>query len=523
MILLRLLKLLVVTTLRGDLSGDSADQVLVDIPRDPRTIRSRYDLGGETVEYAVCPRCHCLYPPGAGSRRPRYPELCSNTAEPPGTPCNEQLLDKYKKTPLKKFVHNSVKKFIASLLSEESTERHIDDSCDRLRRFSLLGRLPELSGPFDAEFLRDFRTHSHGSLFIERGDEARLAFSLAVDFFNVEGNRSGAASVSCGIISLACLNLPSEIRYKDEYMFLAGIIPGPKEVHCEEMHYYLRPLVDEFMELWNPGVHISRTALAPTGRLARAAIALVVCDLPAARKVSGLLSYNSKDFLCSRCQCPKELIGQVGTVFPLRESCNLRQQATYWRDATTNCQRRDITDKHGVRWSELWRLPYWDPAHQLVVDPMHCLLLGLVANHFTVVFPLLAKVSENPSKIAAYEYDFKQAPPPPNVVVIGGQECCLKESEVRAVSEIHKLLVKQINVNDIQVEKAKLNQRLEKKHRRSLIFVAESLGLNVSTSMEEDSRMKKQDYADALTLWVRGSLLFVSRSLTFSHSALRGR
>ena len=31
----------------------------------------------------------------------------------------------------------------------------------------------------------------------------------------------------------------------------------------------------------------------------------------------------------------------------------------------------------GVRWSELLRLPYFDPIQFLTVDPMHCLFLGI--------------------------------------------------------------------------------------------------------------------------------------------------
>ena len=31
----------------------------------------------------------------------------------------------------------------------------------------------------------------------------------------------------------------------------------------------------------------------------------------------------------------------------------------------------------GVRWSELLRLPYFDPIRFIIVDPMHCLFLGI--------------------------------------------------------------------------------------------------------------------------------------------------
>ncbi|KAJ7205125.1 hypothetical protein B0H12DRAFT_1243500 [Mycena haematopus] len=33
--------------------------------------------------------------------------------------------------------------------------------------------------------------------------------------------------------------------------------------------------------------------------------------------------------------------------------------------------------KHGIRWSEFWRLPYWDPSMSTVVDPMNGLYEGL--------------------------------------------------------------------------------------------------------------------------------------------------
>ena len=35
-----------------------------------------------------------------------------------------------------------------------------------------------------------------------------------------------------------------------------------------------------------------------------------------------------------------------------------------------------ICKQTGVRWSELLRLPYFDPVRFVTVDPMHCLFLG---------------------------------------------------------------------------------------------------------------------------------------------------
>jgi hypothetical protein len=44
--------------------------------------------------------------------------------------------------------------------------------------------------------------------------------------------------------------------------------------------------------------------------------------------------------------------------------------------------RDKIFKQHGVRWSELLRLPYWDPTRFIVIDGMHNLFLGLVQHHF---------------------------------------------------------------------------------------------------------------------------------------------
>ena len=33
-------------------------------------------------------------------------------------------------------------------------------------------------------------------------------------------------------------------------------------------------------------------------------------------------------------------------------------------------------NEHGYKWSELLRLPYWEPSRMLPVDPMHCLFQG---------------------------------------------------------------------------------------------------------------------------------------------------
>jgi len=57
-----------------------------------------------------------------------------------------------------------------------------------------------------------------------------------------------------------------------------------------------------------------------------------------------------------------------------------RQYAQEWIQCSSKNTRDNHFKEHGVRWTELLRLPYMDPIRFAVVDPMHCLfLLTLVA------------------------------------------------------------------------------------------------------------------------------------------------
>jgi len=58
------------------------------------------------------------------------------------------------------------------------------------------------------------------------------------------------ASTSSGIISAACLNLPLNICYKPENMYLCGVIPSPKEPCLTELNHYRRPIVDQLSVAW---------------------------------------------------------------------------------------------------------------------------------------------------------------------------------------------------------------------------------------------------------------------------------
>ena len=87
---------------------------------------------------------------------------------------------------------------------------------------------------------------------------------MNIDFCNVEGMCIHGANNSTGIVSLACINLPADIQYKPENMYMI-IIPGPWKPKDMAHNYYLRPLVDDMVESWYRGVKYPKTAMHPSG------------------------------------------------------------------------------------------------------------------------------------------------------------------------------------------------------------------------------------------------------------------
>ena len=69
-----------------------------------------------------------------------------------------------------------------------------------------------------------------------------LAFILNIDWFNPYKH-------VVGVIYLVIANLPCSERYKLENIIIVGIIPGPNEPK-KHMNSFLKPMVDELLDLW---------------------------------------------------------------------------------------------------------------------------------------------------------------------------------------------------------------------------------------------------------------------------------
>ncbi|KZT07162.1 uncharacterized protein LAESUDRAFT_602187, partial [Laetiporus sulphureus 93-53] len=174
-------------------------------------------------------------------------------------------------------------------------------------------------------------------------------------------------------------------------VYLCGIIPGPKAPSLQQINHFLRPLIDEMLEFWEGGVYMARTALYKDGRLTRCAIIPLIADLGVVKKTAGQASHSATWF-CSFCKIQKK---DLNNVYPetwgTRTCDEHRLHAYQWRDAATEKQRETLFKRHGVRYSELLRLPYWKPSRYVVLETMHNLFLGILQCHCRTFFGMDVK------------------------------------------------------------------------------------------------------------------------------------
>jgi hypothetical protein len=352
-----------------------------DFPKDLRRVRCLFDMEAQTTVLATCPKCFAAYFPEKQGKILVYPPRCSHRAPYQQKPCGEQLTTQHVqdgesvRVPIQPFVMQDFDAFVATMLSRPGME-------EILQKGTICEQRNQLFDIKDGNFLRTI-PDADGQPFMRetKNGELRLAWSLCVDWFNPYLNKAAGKSASIGSIVMACLNLPPHLRYKPENLFLVGIMPK-REPSREQINHILSPIVEKFLHSWQKGTWFTKTRLFPHGRLSRSIIALSVNDLLASKKVNGYGSHSADSF-CSHCFTKLSDINNINSSeWSKRTHEHHIHWATKWRDAKSKKERKVIFRDHGVRWSELLRLPYWDPTTQVIVDGMHGLLLGIVQHHF---------------------------------------------------------------------------------------------------------------------------------------------
>lgn len=379
-------------------------------PRDIRGVASEFDLDPHMVHFACCPKCLCTYAPTTShtsGQDGEYPVTCTFHETPGSQPCGTCLCQPKKGRagglkPFKRYTFQSMASWVGRLLSRPDLERHL---------ISLKARpaSQQMRDIWDGAAFRVFKGPDNQSFFRSPNNELRLAFSLFVDWFNPHGRKRQAKAVSIGAIYMICMNLPVHLRYRVENVYLVGIIPGPSEPSTSQMNHFLRPLVDELLQFWHTGYYFSRTATYESGRLVRAVVIPLVCDVPALRKVAGFMGHSGHSF-CSFCRLQDHDITNFDVdTWPRYTWEEHVRLASEWRDAPNEKDRDAIWKRHSIRWSELLRLPYWDITKYAVLDAMHNLFLGDLRRHLVDIWKMTSTVVKKPKSMTPHSPDVQAA------------------------------------------------------------------------------------------------------------------
>lgn len=339
--------------------------------------------------YAVCPSCDKLFNSAEiipvdnqnSGKKCDHIEFPDHLMKNQRKPCGTDLL---KKVPIAKghiwrpkmvYPLPCLKTQLVTLYQRPGFE-------DLLRKWTNRGAIGLMSDIYDGDVWKTFPSQCNipnpSQFFTPENADSHLGIIINLDWFQP----FDSSVYSCGLIYGAICNLPRDVRFKKENMLTLGILPGPKEVKSHHINHYLSPIVDDLLELWN-GFDMP-VSLEHKKRI-RLAVICCSSDIPAARKLCGHISALVG---CHRCykRAASDADDQranyggfddIDDWFRERDLNEHRRNAEGWLRCKSNEERKEHVSFTQVRWSEMLRLPYFNPIRHLVVDPMHCLFLGI--------------------------------------------------------------------------------------------------------------------------------------------------
>ncbi|KAF9231881.1 hypothetical protein BU15DRAFT_67959 [Melanogaster broomeanus] len=187
-------------------------------PKDIRAIIQDFDLAPDVTTYACCTDCFSLYRPALLRGIPRYPTHCTFRETPTSRACNARLVhpDKVKhavrknqsdmpNTPLRPFEYQSLVSWIGRLLARPGIEKVIAETTASSMIQGLWNRTFRVTmrDVWDASIFREFKGQDQRPFCEAPAGEARLIFSLFVDWFNPFGNKQAGHNASVGAMYMA--------------------------------------------------------------------------------------------------------------------------------------------------------------------------------------------------------------------------------------------------------------------------------------------------------------------------------
>lgn len=335
------------------------------------------------TKYVVCRKCFSIYlyndclmnlEGETVSAKCPFVEYPNHTQPARRRPCGElllksvTLLDGTKKLyPFKSYCYKPIQESLQDLVKRPGFE----DLCNHWRsRKQSPGFLTDI---YDGNVWKEFQSSEKNSFLTHRNNYGLM---LNLDWFQPFKH----VKYSVGVLYAVILNLPRDERFKLKNVLLIGVIPDLK--HEPSVNSFITPLVNELKVAWSQGFQLASSKSSYLKKNFKVALMCVGCDIPATRKLCGFLGHSAT-LGCSKCF--KKFPGSVGNKdysgfdvenWPVRtlDDYNLSMKAV--KKARTQTEKERLEASHGVKYSVLSELDYFNPIRMSIVDPMHNLFQG---------------------------------------------------------------------------------------------------------------------------------------------------
>ena len=333
--LLKFIKLLLKETRCGDFNM---------FPDTLYLMRKTLDIKDQFHNFAACPKCHKLYqqqevenfrqddvPTVMKCQHVEYPNSIKRSTRQCQVALSQKaklLNNRISYKPVSIYPFAGIQQQLATMFRRPGFE-------ESLRHWANRSDLNDtLADIYDGQIWKNFKEttdEDSPNFFRSELADSHLGLMLNLDWFQpYEGTNH-----STGAIYAAICNLPRHERFKCENLLVLGILPSPNEVSLHKINHYLAPIIDELTSLWD-GMTLNRTFECRDGKNIRAALILVSCDIPAARKICGHVSALVS---CHRCEKKANYknrqhnyagMDNMEEWFFIRDSTQHRQNAIEW-------------------------------------------------------------------------------------------------------------------------------------------------------------------------------------------------
>ncbi|KAJ7747444.1 hypothetical protein DFH07DRAFT_747766 [Mycena maculata] len=352
------------------------------VPVTLKTTFKRLGLNEDFEIRAVCPQCRRTFPEDSPGDLmcPQCQIPLFNTPPPPSSTVLSLLASSRPKAapkpvPVLQSPHLLLSMQIIEFLNRDGNEI----ACESyLTRKAVPGKMQDIQDGQICQTLKGPDGRKFFDTAPDRPDleELRIGLCFGEDGFSFTRSKDSATHTT-GAASFCVTGLPHHLRYRPRNLLLTKLAPGPHDETADEFQRSMADMVTNLLMLYDDAYQL-------VGRRVRVILVAVCCDHPAMCKAGGFSDHKANKFPCTCCTILHKDIqtpaGMKVDAFSARHGNQHKAESVeYAKIPETDTKARNaFAAAHGTRFFEFSRLTYFDPVRQIIIDPMHCIFLGVV-------------------------------------------------------------------------------------------------------------------------------------------------